>query len=92
LTSIFNFEVTHSHILFFTIPPQDFARAEALADKQLAAHGGRCEHALYIKALIRRNTGEMEESYEHGPCPIHFTPLVLRTPPITAITVRAFQS
>ena len=43
---------------------QEHERAIQLIDKQLRAYNGMCEYPLYVKGLIKRQEGEIQESLQ----------------------------
>lgn len=41
---------------------QDFKQCNEIIDEQLADSNGMCEYAIYVKALIKRQAGQVQES------------------------------
>ena len=47
------------HLLYLR---QDYAKCLQLIEEQIRDHGGNCEYAIYVKGLIKRMNGDLEES------------------------------
>ena len=53
---------------------KDYVECETLIDSQLKETGGNCEYALYVKGLVLRHRGEMDEALQFFQKAMHLNP------------------